>query len=262
MWLEVNNVIENLKNYKELLKSNIKKEIRGKYKGSFLGILWSFINPLLTALVYAIIFPFILKTSQDHYVTFLIIGILPWNFFVTTINQGTTTVLQNGSIIKKVYFPREILPISIVGSNLVNFIISCLIIFLFLIFSGIGFSPYILFLPLIILVQTIFQMGIVFITSAINVYVRDAEYIINFILNMVFYATPILYSSSLFPEKIAWLLNLNPMTTIIICYRDILYYQSMPHLKSLLVVLAASLVLLWIGIKIFKKLEKGFAEEV
>lgn len=262
MWLEVNNVIENLKNYKELLKSNIKKEIRGKYKGSFLGILWSFINPLLTALVYAIIFPFILKTSQDHYVTFLIIGILPWNFFVTTINQGTTTVLQNGSIIKKVYFPREILPISIVGSNLVNFIISCLIIFLFLIFSGIGFSPYILFLPLIILVQTIFQMGIVFITSAINVYVRDAEYIINFILNMVFYATPILYSSSLFPEKIAWLLNLNPMTTIISCYRDILYYQSMPHLKSLLVVLAASLVLLWIGIKIFKKLEKGFAEEV
>ena len=262
MWLEVNNVIENLKNYKELLKSNIKKEIRGKYKGSFLGILWSFINPLLTALVYAIIFPFILKTSQDHYVTFLIIGILPWNFFVTTINQGTTTVLQNGSIIKKVYFPREILPISIVGSNLVNFIISCLIIFLFLIFSGIGFSPYILFLPLIILVQTIFQMGIVFITSAINVYVRDAEYIINFILNMVFYATPILYSSSLFPEKIAWLLNLNLMTTIINCYRDILYYQSMPHLKSLLVVLAASLVLLWIGIKIFKKLEKGFAEEL
>ena len=171
-------------------------------------------------------------------------------------------MLQNGSIIKKVYFPREILPISIVGSNLVNFIISCLIIFLFLIFSGIGFSPYVLFLPLIVLVQTIFQMGIVFITSAINVYVRDAEYIINFILNMVFYATPILYSSSLFPEKIAWLLNLNPMTTIINCYRDILYYQSMPHLKSLLVVLAASLVLLWIGIKIFKKLEKGFAEEV
>ncbi len=255
-------MIENLKNYKELLKSNIKKEIRGKYKGSFLGVLWSFINPLLTALVYAIIFPFILKTSQDHYVTFLIIGILPWNFFVTTINQGTTTVLQNGSIIKKVYFPREILPISIIGSNLVNFIISCLIIFLFLIFSGIGFSTYVLFLPLIILVQTIFQMGIVFITSAINVYVRDAEYIINFILNMVFYATPILYSSSLFPEKIVWLLNLNPMTTIINCYRDILYYQSMPHLKSLLVVLAASLILLWIGIKIFKKLEKGFAEEV
>lgn len=245
-----------------MLKSNIKKEIRGKYKGSFLGVLWSFINPLLTALVYAIIFPFILKTSQDHYVTFLIIGILPWNFFVTTINQGTTTVLQNGSIIKKVYFPREILPISIIGSNLVNFIISCLIIFLFLIFSGIGFSTYVLFLPLIILVQTIFQMGIVFITSAINVYVRDAEYIINFILNMVFYATPILYSSSLFPEKIVWLLNLNPMTTIINCYRDILYYQSMPHLKSLLGVLAASLILLWIGIKIFKKLEKGFAEEV
>ena len=105
-------------------------------------------------------------------------------------------------------------------------------------------------------------MGIVFITSAINVYVRDAEYIINFLLNMLFYATPILYSASLFPAKFSWILNLNPMTVIINCYRDVLYYQSFPHLKSLLIVLGASIVLLLIGIKVFKKLEKGFAEEV
>ena len=255
-------MLKNLYDYKELLKSNVKKEIRGKYKGSFLGVLWSFVNPLLTTLVYAIVFPFILRSTQDNYVTFLIIGILPWNYFVTSVNQGTTTVLLNGGIIKKVYFPREILPISIIGSNLVNFLISCLIIFIFLACSGIGFSWYILFLPLIILVQTVLQMGIVFITSAINVYVRDAEYIINFLLNMLFYATPILYSASLFPAKFSWILNLNPMTVIINCYRDVLYYQSFPHLKSLLVVLAASIVLLLIGIKVFKKLEKGFAEEV
>lgn len=256
------NLVKDLYNYRELLKTNIKKDVGGKYKNSVLGVLWSFINPLLQIAVYALVFQVILKSDIDNYTVYLCCGLIPWQYFSSVVLRGAATIIDNGNIIKKVYFPREILPISIVGSNLVNFIISCLIIFLFLIFSGIGFSPYILFLPLIILVQTIFQMGIVFITSAINVYVRDAEYIINFILNMVFYATPILYSSSLFPEKIAWLLNLNPMTTIINCYRDILYYQSMPHLKSLLVVLAASLVLLWIGIKIFKKLEKGFAEEV
>ena len=256
-------LIRELYDYRELLKTNIKKEIRGKYKGSFLGILWSFVNPLLSVLVYAIVFPLILKNGQPNYITFLIVGILPWNFFTTVINQGTFSVLGNAQIIKKVYFPREILPISIVTSGLINFLISCLIIFAFLIFSGIGFSWYILFLPLIILTQYILSLGITLITSAVNVYVRDAEYIINFLLNMLFYATPILYSADLFiGSKLEWIININPMATIINCYRDVLYYQSMPHIKSLLVVFLGSLTLLFIGKIIFDKLEKGFAEEV
>lgn len=256
-------LINNLYSYRQLLKSNVKKEIRGKYKGSFLGILWSFINPLLTTLVYAIVFSVILRNTEPHYVTFIVIGILPWTYFTTVIMQGTTTILINAGIIKKVYFPREILPISINTSGFINFMISCIIICIFLIFSGIGFSWYILFLPLILITQYILQQGIIFITSAINVYIRDAEYIINFIINMLFYATPILYSAQLFENSsFGWIVNLNPMATIINCYRDILYYQSMPHIKSLLVVLIASCILFLIGLKIFKKLEKGFAEEL
>lgn len=256
-------LINNLYNYRLLLKSNVKKEIRGKYKASFLGVLWSFINPLLTAIVYAIVFPFILKNTEPHYVTFIIIGILPWTYFTNTIMQGTTVVLANAGIIKKVYFPREILPISINTSGLINFLISCIIIFLFLIGSGIGFSKYILFLPLIILVQYIFQLGIILITSAVEVYVRDAEYIINFFVNMLFYATPIIYSASMFSgSKIEWLIKLNPMATIINSYRNILFYQTIPEIKSLLITLGASLILLFVGFKIFNKLQKGFAEEV
>ena len=107
------------------------------------------------------------------------------------------------------------------------------------------------------------QQGIIFITSAINVYIRDAEYIINFIISMLFYATPILYSSELFiNSSLKWVMYLNPMATIINCYRDVLFYQSMPHIKSLLVVLIGSCILCYIGLKVFKKLEKGFAEEV
>jgi len=256
-------MIKKLYEYRELLKSNIKKEIRGKYKGSFLGVLWSFVNPLLSALVYAIVFPYVLKTGQDNYVVFIVLGIIPWNFFITTIAQGTTTVLQNAGIIKKVYFPREILPISVATSALVNFLISCIIMFLFVIFGGIGLSPYILLLPLVILTQYILSLGIIFITSAIDVYIRDAEYIITFLLNMLFYATPILYPSSLFEgSAIEWLINLNPMNHIITCYRDILFYKSPPHFKRLFAVLLVSIVILGLGIKIFKKLEKGFAEEV
>ena len=138
-------MLKELYQYRQLLKSNVRKEIRGKYKGSFLGVLWSFVNPLLMTLVYAIVFPFLLKNSQDHYTTFIVMAILPWNWFTTSIAQGTNTILVNGGIIKKVYFPRAILPISIVVSGLVNFLISCLIIGIFLIVSGIGFSINIVF---------------------------------------------------------------------------------------------------------------------
>lgn len=255
-------MIKELYNYRQLLKSNVRKEIRGKYKGSFLGILWSFVNPLLMTLVYAIVFPFLLRGSQPHYTTFIIIAILPWNWFTSTIAQGTSTILGNGGIIKKVYFPREILPISVVSSGLINYLISCLIILLFLLFSGIGYSFYILLLPVIVMIQYILQLGIILITSSINVYVRDLEYIINFFIQMLFYATPVLYSMDMFPPKIRWLLKLNPMSTLIDSYRDIFFYKQAPNFLMLVFVLMLSLIILAIGIIIFKKLEKGFAEEL
>lgn len=256
-------LINNLYSYRQLLKSNVKKDIRGKYKGSFLGILWSFVNPLLMTLVYAIVFPFLLKSTEPHYVTFIVVGILPWTYFTNTILISMGSIIGNAGIIKKVYFPREILPISVNVSGLINFLISCLIIFIFLICSGIGFSIYILFLPLIILTEFILLQGIAFIISAIEVYVRDLEYIVSFIINMLFYATPILYAATFFENSfLKYVIMLNPMATIITCYRDILFYQSMPHIKSLLVVLLASTLLCYIGLLIFKKLEKGFAEEI
>ena len=248
--------------YREFLKTNVKKDIRGKYKGSFLGVLWSFVNPLLMSLIYAIVFPFILKNSQDNYVTFVVIGILPWTFFTTVISQGTFCILANAGIIKKVYFPREILPISVAVSGLVNFMISLPIILAFVLISGIGLSFHALLFPLIAITEFILLLGIIFITSSINVYIRDAEYIIAFFVNMLFYATPVLYSSTLFPEKYRAILNLNPMTIIINSYRDIFYYQTMPDLQALGIVLIGSLALLFIGINVFKKLERKFAEEV
>lgn len=259
-------LFKDLYSYRELLKSNVKKEIRGKYKGSFLGILWSFVSPLLMTLVYAIVFPYLMRgAGYEHYTTFLIIGILPWTWFTTSIAQGTFTIIGNGPIIKKVYFPREILPISVVTSGLVNFLISCIIMALFLIFSGVGFSLTILWLPLIIIAQYLMILGIIFITSAINVYVRDLEYIINFIIQMLFYGTPILYSVDMFnnaPAIISTLIKYNPLGIIITCYRDVLYWGNTPHILSLLAVIGGSLITCIIGLAIFRKLSKGFAEEV
>ena len=255
-------LLKNLYQYRELLKSNVKKEIRGKYKGSFLGVLWSFVNPLLQVLVYAIVFPYIMRVKTDNYLVFLIIGIIPWTFFTYVLNQGMITVRMNSGIIKKVYFPREILPISVATSGLVNFSISCIIILLFCIFGGVGISWHLVFLPLIAIFQYILQLGLTLGLCAINIYIKDTEYIVQFFINMLFYGTPILYAASLFPERIRWVLYLNPMAQIINAYRDIFLYHQIPDLFGLLYMAGISIVLFIIGLAIFRKLEKGFAEEV
>ena len=248
--------------YRELLKTNVQKEIRGKYKGSFLGVLWSFLNPLLMVLVYALVFPYIMRMNVQNYLIYLITGVIPWNFFTTCITTGCNCVWINGGIIKKVYFPREILPISVVVAGLINFLISCVIILIFTIFGGIGISIQLLWLPLIAIIQSALSLGLLFVLSAINVYVRDIEYLVAFLLNLLFYATPILYTASMFPSKVRWILYLNPMSSIVDAYRSIFYYKVMPNLTSLALVGILSFIILIIGYIIFRKLEKGFAEEV
>ena len=255
-------LFKNLYNYRELLKSNVKKEIRGKYKGSFLGVLWSFVNPLLQVAVYAIVFPYIMRVKTPNYLQYLIVGIIPWTWFTTSMNQGMITIRTNAGIIKKVYFPREILPISVVVSGLVNFFISCIIIVLFCVFGGVGISWHIILLPVIALLQFILTLGLVLAFCAINIYIKDTEYIIQFLINMLFYATPILYPATLFPEKYRILLYLNPLTEIINAYRDMFMYHQLPALNGMIYLTVISLVIFVIGLAIFRKLEKGFAEEV
>lgn len=256
------NIFKKIYNYRELLKNNVKKEIRGRYKNSFLGVLWTFLNPLLQLAVYALIFPLILKTTQPYYVIFVCVGLIPWTFFTTSVSQSAFTVVANGNIVKKVYFPREILPISVVASGAVNFMISTLIILAFVIFYGLGISKYILFYPLILLIQCILQLGIAFILSAVTVYLRDIEHFVQIILMVLFYATPIVYSGDSIPEAFRFIITLNPMAHILEGYRAIFYNQTMPDMLSLGVVLLGSVILCVIGYFVFKKLQKGFAEEL
>ena len=256
------NIINEIINYKEFLKSNVKKDIRGKYKGSFLGVLWSFINPLLSVVVYAIVFHYIMRFQIDHYLIYLISGIIPWTFFITALNAGMNSILFNADIIKKVYFPRIILPISSVTSCLVNFLISCCIIVIFALFSGVGISVYLFLFPFIAFIQYIFTLGVVFIASALEIYVRDIEHIINFFVSMLFYVTPILYTFDYVPEKFGWILKVNPLAYIIEAYHSIFYYKTMPNIVDLGIIFMFSLVLFFVGYKIFDKLQKGFAEEV
>ena len=256
------NVFKNLYNYRELLKTNVKKEIRGKYKNSFLGVLWSFLNPLLQIMVYAIVFQMILKNPQEDYAIFICCGLIPWTFFSSAISRSAFTMVENGNILKKVYFPREILPISIVTSEAVNFLISTIIIIGFVIFGGLGISKYIVFYPLVLLAQYLLLIGISLIVSSISVYVRDLQHLIGVALQLLFYATPIVYAADVIPADFQWILNLNPMTYIINAYRDMFYTQTMVDVPALLILIAISLVGCVIGYLIFNKLQKGFAEQL
>ena len=256
------NVFKEIYNYRELLKTNIKKEIRGKYKGSWLGVLWTFLNPLLMLAVYAFVFPYILRVNVDNYTIFMIVALIPWNFFTTAIQSGTGSVVANGNILKKVYFPREIIPISITTSQLVNFLITCIIMAVFIIFSGVGFSVHVLLFPLLVLIQYILILGLTFILSALTVFVRDIDHFVSVILMLGFYATPIVYQGEMLPKKFQIFLKLNPMAQLVEAYRSILYYHRMPDMTMLIIWGLGSVALLVIGYLIFKKLEKSFVEEL
>ncbi len=256
------NVFKELYNYRELLKTNIKKEIRGKYKGSWLGVLWTFLNPLLMLAVYAFVFPYILRVDVENYTIFMIVALIPWNFFTTAVQTGTSSVTINGNILKKVYFPREIIPLSVTTSQLVNFLITCLIMFGFILFSGVGFSIHFLLFPVLVFVQFILTLGINLILSAVTVFVNDVAHFVQVAMTLGFYATPVVYLSSMLPEKFQWVMHINPMAVLVESYRAILYYHKMPDMYWLGIWIVLSIIILVVGYMIFKKLERTFVEEL
>ena len=256
------NVFKELYNYRELLKTNVKKEIRGKYKGSWLGIVWTFLNPLLMLAVYAFVFPYILRVDVENYTIFMIVALIPWNFFTTAVISGTSCINVNGMILKKVYFPREIIPLSVTISQLINFLITCVIVFMFILFSGVGFSIHLLLFPLLVLIQFILTLGINFILSSITVFIHDVAHFIQIAMTLGFYATPIVYLSSMLPAKFQWAMHVNPMAVLVEAYRAVLYSHTMPDMKWLGIWGVLSVVILVLGYLLFKKLEKSFVEEL
>ena len=212
--------------------------------------------------MYAIVFPLILRNNQENYVVFVCCGLIPWSFFATAINRAAFTMVENGDIVKKVYFPREILPISIVTSETVNFLISTIIILAFVIFYGIGISKYILLYPIVLIAQYLLLISISFIVSVVTVYLRDLQHLIGVALQLLFYAAPVVYSPENIPEGYEWILKYNPMTYIINAYRDIFYNQTMIDVKSLLNMILEASIACVIGYVIFNKLQKGIVEQL
>lgn len=249
--------------YREMIFSLVRRDLKGRYKGSVLGFLWTFINPLLQLGVYTMVFSVIMRNGIKDYYLFLFVALIPWIFFSTSLSGGASCIWAQKEMVKKIYFPREVLPISFVTTQFVNMLLSFLVIFAVLIVCGKGLNPVaMLCLPIIMIVEYMLAMGVALIVSALTVYLRDVEYILGIITMAWQFLTPVMYSIDMVPEKLMPLFNLNPMTPIIVAYRDILYYGQVPKLQTLVHASLLGILLMVVGMVSFSVLKRHFAEEM
>lgn len=255
--------IKEIYNYRTMIASLIQRDLRGRYKGSVLGFAWTFLNPLLQLMVYTLVFKVIMRSDIEQYHLFLFVALIPWIFFGNSLTGGASCIWTQKELVKKIYFPREVLPIAHVTCQLVNMLLSLLVVFaaLFVFGRGIKLSVLPYLLP-IICVEYMLALGIAFISSALTVYFRDLEHILIIVSMAWQFISPVMYSIDMVPKTIQPFFWMNPMSSVIIAYRDVLYYQQAPHLNTLLLAVVLGFALLIVGWFLFGKLERHFAEEL
>ena len=248
--------------YREMIWSLVRRDLKGRYKNSLLGFLWTFINPLLQLLIYTFAFSVVMPMNIENYYLHLFVALIPWIFFSTCMTGGSRAVIDQQDMVKKIYFPRQILPISFVTSQFVNMLLSFVVVFAVLIISSIGINMKALVLfPAVVVIQYIFTLGICMICSAISVYYRDMEQIFGIVSMGLMYTSPIVYSIDSVPEQYRGIIEKNPMSIIIIAYRDIMFYGKIPDIDALTMTFVVAVCLLVIGWLIFEKLQRRFVEE-
>ena len=253
-------VRENIFRYWVLVKALAAKEIKIKYKSAVLGWVWSILHPLLLMIMFSLIFTYIIPVNRDHFPLFLLCALLPWFFFSFSLSSATTSVVDNSSLIKKAYFSYEVIPVSVVVANLVNFLISLGLLIVFLCLGDVFPSWYILFLPVLVFLQVIFVTGVCFICSALHTMYRDIKYGIELILIIWFYATPIFYDLSFVPERFRGIFYFNPLSIFVSLYREILLYRRMPSMALLGMISVISITTLILGKYVFNRYKRYFAD--
>ncbi len=248
--------------YREMLKSLVRKDLKTRYKGSFLGFLWTFINPLMQLAIYALIFPFLMRVEEKNYAMFLFVALLPWLFFSTSLQASTDCIVENYNLVKKIYFPRQVLPLSVATGGLVNYIYGLIVVLVGLLIAGIPLTWNIMFLPLLLLILYVTVSGFCLMFSALNVYIRDLEHIVNIVTMAWFYATPIVYPLTMLPDWLQKILLFNPMTPLVQGFRNVIYYGVSPNFTEIGIAAIEAIIIFTAGVFIFNKMEPGFAEEI
>lgn len=251
-----------LEYYCDLISVLIGKELKVRYKSTIFGYLWSVANPLAFALTFFIAFRSALKIEIENYLVYLLVGMFPWQFFVNSITQSPSVFLSNANLIKKVTFPRIILIVALIGNNAIHFVLALPILFAFMAISGV-WPPVlgIIFIPILFLNQFLLILGLASFLGTANLFFRDMENLTVVLTNMLFYLTPVLYQRESIPTEYQGFLNFNPMALVIELWHQVLMYNQFDYLM-LLYSFIYNIVILIVGLLLYFKLEKRFAEVV
>jgi lipopolysaccharide transport system permease protein len=251
---------------RELLGDFAWRQLRSRYKGSVLGFGWNFLIPLLQLVVFWILFGVLLgtrprtETGEQPYAMFLFVGLLPWTFFANSLQTGAAAIVSNATIVKKVRLPLQLLPAASVLSSLANFLLSLVVLFGVLVVFGPRHPDGLLWLPLLIAVQIVMNLGLAYLLSAFNVFYRDVEHILGVVLLAWYFLTPVLFPITILADRPRelFLLQLNPMTGVIVGYQRALLDGLPPDWPTFAYSAAAALLLFAIGFAYFRRAKGDF----
>ena len=260
--------ITSLYRHRQLIAALTARDLKARYRGSILGFFWSLANPLLLLGVYTLAFTVFFPSEVTHpYPLFLFAGILPWTFFAAAILESTTSISSNAGLIKKVMFPAEALPLVVVMSHLVHFILAMPVLFLatlaFAFHGDIVIRPLMFAVPLLMLVQTVFVAGIAMMVASASVLFRDLRDIVTNLMQLGFFLTPIIYLIDRIASRpIRALLRLNPMTPFVVSYQDILFFGHLPGIADMLLMIVYAAGSIAAGFTVFDRLRDVLAEAI
>lgn len=249
--------------YRSLIRNLVLKDLKLKYRGSVLGVVWSLLRPLLLILVYTVAFKYVVRIRMENYAFFLLTGLLPWNFFSGAAMASTEAVRDNANLIRKIYFPRAILPMATVIFNFAQFLLALAVFLpLFFLWGAPAVSATLLCFPLVLMLHFLFTVGTALILSAVTSSFRDVSHLTEVGLVLLFWVTPIIYPVSMVPEAYQGLMKANPLAAFSITYQDILFFGRFPDLWVQLALVGWTLSVFWAGYRLFKWYEPFLAELV
>jgi lipopolysaccharide transport system permease protein len=265
-WLILSNFLQKIYIQRSLIRSFVIRDLKARYIGSFMGLFWSVIHPVVLLVSYTFVFSVIFRLrppkdlGTDSFALFLFCSILPWLFFSDALQRSSTVIIDNTNLVTKTLFPSEILPLSVLLSGFINHLIGFVILLCIIFFTLGKVSLFILLIPVYILILMLFTLGLSWIVSSLNVFVRDVSQVMSVILTFWFWFTPIFYSTDRFPPKLLFLLQFNPLAHIVTGYRDCLLRMRMPDLHALALLAAASLIVFAAGGMFFRKIKREFVD--
>lgn len=256
--IELINFFKVIYKYREYLKQSVARDLRKRYKRSFLGYFWSMLNPLCMMIILTVVFSNLMRSNLEAYAVFLFAGQLPFTFFQTSIGSSLDSIANNMNLMKQVPVPKYIFPLAIVFSNLADFLLTIIPLFLVMFVMNVSFKASIFFLPFVLLPLFCFTVGLSLLFATANVFFKDTQHLVDVLMKAIYFLCPVLYAREQLPTWLTKWLVLNPLFTMIENMRSIFYAGELPNFPIYFISLTASLLILTIALVIFKKSESKF----